>query len=329
MTDGVTRIPLSTQNQALALITILYEKDKTDDLFSFLPPSRKDELSAAIKPFLDWPRKQQVRMALERLRPLLETSWEDRIDDVHPSWLARYAEEQSPPVAALLMDILPTRTRGAVSPFFSAGFQSQLESAGRCQTPGSLLRNLLTSIVVRRFQLYRRETSVGGDPFHTLFLLNSREVFVLVEELGTSELAMAFQNLPEKDVDFICGRLAADMREKVRLKIRMHGGTSPDRVARARQALVLTKDELYIKGRLIEFTGIHILAGSLAGEARHRVQTVAYALPAAQGEILFKLVRRLAPELSDAAVGSLRRDIQEKITYLAEIDRIRSLWKYS
>jgi hypothetical protein len=99
-------------------------------------------------------------------------------------------------------------------------------------------------------------------------------------------------------------------------------------VKQARQSFLHLQDELYEKGRLIEFTGLHILAHALSGAPADRLRFVAHKLPPREGGILLKMVHRLdvAAEASQAAI--LRGEIVEKIIYLAEIDRIRSLWKY-
>jgi len=44
--------------------------------------------------------------------------------------------------------------------------------------------------------------------------------------------------------------------------------------------------------------------------------------------VLLRLVQRLSAQFEPSQRQAVRLEILQKITYLAEIDRIRSMWKY-
>lgn len=319
---------LKTRDQALVMISLLLEREGTTALLGLLDPERRDEILSASTTLLAMPGRARFNLALTRLKHLLDPDNFEPIDEIHPQWIADYLERQPPLPAGLMLKSMPVdfiaRIFAEIEPRTATNIQNRLRGIA----PPPHLKTLLQAILNRRFQLPNPLSGAGRDPFEAIFFLNCAELAALVEELGSAELAMACQNLPSRDFDTICRKLTPRIKEKIKIKLAQYAQTPLDRIVRARQSFLLMQDELYEKGKLIEFTGIHILAAVMGGIPVNRLQFLAHKLPRRDGEIFLKLAQRLATTPKGEDRGVTRPEIVAKIIYLAEIDHIRSLWKY-
>jgi len=323
-------LQLKTRDQALLLASVLLERDAAAELLRYLPPDRAEEIRSELEEIQRLSAKSRIVKSLERLKVLMDTAYTEKIEEIHPTWISQYLQEQPGPLAALLLAALPSRFQAKVAAELPPPLSARLNFDPAKPLPPPPSAELLKALLARRFQLLNRLSGAGRDRFEFLFSLNSAELLVLVEELGTSELAMALQGMPEKDFQAVCHKLPAKLQDKIRVKIAQYEHTTPERVQQARESFLHLNDELYQKGRLIEFTGLHLLARALVGAESDRLHYVAFKLPVKDGQILLKLLARFTPAAppETGLRAALRNEVAEKIAYLAEIDRIRSLWKY-
>ena len=331
MVEASFSLQLKTRDQALLLASVLLERDGAGELLRYLPRERAEEIRPELEEIQRLPAKSRIVKSLERLKLLMDSAYTETIEEIHPSWISQHLQEQPAPLAALLLAALPPRFQAKVAGELPPPLAARLglDPAGK-PLPPPPRQELLKALLARRFELLNRLSGAGRDRFEFLFSLNSAELSVLIEELGTSELAMALQGMPEKDFQAVCQKLAPKLQDKIRVKIAQYAHTTPERVQQSRESFLHLKDELYQRGRLIEFTGLHMLARALIGVESDRVHYVAFKLPVLDGQLLLKLLARFAPEAAPEAdlLAAIRAEVAEKIAYLAEIDRIRSLWKY-
>jgi hypothetical protein len=319
---------LKTRDQALVFTGLLLDRDETTGLLAFLPPDRAAELRTELQRLLEMPAKKRITLALERLKILMDPAFHETIEEIHPAWLGRFLGEEPVCLAGLVLKSLPQRYVPLVLKEMKPDAANRLLEEIKGLAPSPRLAELLQTLLARRFRLPNRMAGIGADHFEIIFFLNCDELAVLLEEIGTCELAMACQRLSEADATAICSKLPAKMRERVQIKLAQYQDTPEERVIQARQSFLHLQDELYQKGKLIEFTGMQLLARALAGEESERLAYLAFKLPPADGDVLVRLVRRLGPPVEPAERQAIRLEILRKITYLAEIDRIRSMWKY-
>ncbi len=319
---------LKTRDQALVFASLLLERDETVGLLAYLPTERAEELRAEVARLLEMPAKKRITLALDRLKILMDPAYHETVDEIHPAWLARVLEQEPPRLAGLVLHALPPRHAQLVLKEMKAGPAKRLAAEMRNALPSPRLAELFQTLLARRFRLPCRMSGIGADHFEIIVFLDCDELTIVLEEIGTSELAMACQRLPAADADVICNKLPEKMRDKVRVKLAQYQDTVEERVIQARESFLHLQDELYQKGQLIEFTGLHLLARALAGIEADRVAFLAYKLPPAASDVLLRLVQRLSARIDPAQLQAVRLEILQKITYLAEIDRIRSMWKY-
>lgn len=328
VTDHQQDIQLKTRDQALVLIGTLLDKRQMEKLLTYLPEDRQTELAPWTRTLSEMPGRKRVEFILDRLRQLLDHSFFEQLEEIHPTWTAHVLGAEPPLLAGLVLKSLPAHYARQVQKSLPAKTARALEAGGSLPAPPVVIQELFTEILSRRFRLINRLSGTGDDPFEVLFFLNGEELLILMEDLGTSELAMACQQLPDKDFTYICSKLPNRIRDKIKIKLQQYETIPGDRITRARQSFLHLQDELYEKGQLIEFTAIQILARALRGTSRERVNFLACKLPYKLGTILQQVVSRGPEGVTDDDIPEIRREIVEKIIYLAEIDRIRSLWKH-
>ncbi len=319
---------LKTRDQALVFASLLLERDETPGLLAFLPPERREGLRAELARLLEMPAKKRITLALDRLKLLMDPTYHETLDEIHPAWLARVLEHEPACLAGLVLHALPPHHAQLVLNEMKPGPAKRLTAEMRNAHPSPRLAELFQTLLARRFRLPNRMSGIGADHFEIIVFLNCDELAIVLEEIGTSELAMACQRLPDADADVICKKLPEKMRDKVRIKLAQYQDTVEERVIQARQSFLHLQDELYRKGQLIEFTGLHLLARAMVGSDADRVAFLAYKLPPAASDVLLRLVQRLSAQFEPSQRQAVRLEILQKITYLAEIDRIRSMWKY-
>jgi flagellar motor switch protein FliG len=329
VTAKATEIKLKTRDQALVIVGTLFNKEYPETLWDHLPENRKSELEPWINHLLDMPGKRRVKYILERLKSFLDEAYLERIDEIHPTWISDYLSREPPALAGLVLKTLPPAYLRKVVKELPSDIGSTIRWEVKGVKPRAFLRELLLTILVRKFELINRMSGIGDDPFEMLFFLDAGELGILIEEIGLSELAMACQKLPEKDFSYICSKLSENIRPKIEVKMELYESISKERIVRARRCFLHMKDEnLYEKGQLITFTGLHLLSQSIRGITGRRVPFLIYKLPRKNGVLLQKMLEQDAGKISQAEIDETRREIVEKIVYLSEIDRIRSLWKH-
>jgi hypothetical protein len=328
-TGPLPELQLKTRDQALVVLGTLFEKNELENLLQYLPDERQEELAPRAAMLREMPGKERVKFALNRLKTFLDPAYVEKIDEIHPSWIASYIENEPPALAGMILKSLPSRYVPRILSAMDDKLVGEVRRVVKQLNPSPRVRDLLLLILVRRFNLINRLSGIGCDPFEMLFFLNSNELMVLIEEMGVSELAMACQNLPDKDFDYICRKLPDKLQEKVQLKLEQYSDIDPERIRRARRCFLHMKDEKYYeKGQLVAFTALHILTLALCDVPEQRVNFLAYKLPIKTGMLLRHLIGESKNPPPPEEVAESRREIMEKIVYLSEIDRIRSLWKH-
>lgn len=313
---------LRGRDEALLLIATLLDRQGLDGTLAMLRPERQAGLQVVAARLVAMKGKDRIRHAIDRLYRLVDRVDPDAILDVHPSWVARFLNREPPTLAGVVLATLPDR--------FSEQVASAMASPPPrpAVSPGSVLRTLLPLILLRHFGLFEQPSRAAASPFEILFLLNGSELLSLIEEIGMVELAMACLNLSEQDLRGICDKIPEMYRDRILLKLRQYEQTPPERVLQARQSLVHLKDELYERGMLIQFTALQALVVALHGEGERRVNPLVQRLPWREGTLLHALRSRGGEPPTPARVEAGRAEIAAKIAYLAENDRIRSMWKH-
>ncbi|MBN2432366.1 MAG: hypothetical protein JXQ27_12900 [Acidobacteria bacterium] len=328
-TGPLPELQLKTRDQALVILGTLFEKNELEAMLQYLPEDRREELTPWAAILRDMPGKDRVKFALGRLKTFLDPAYLEKIDEIHPSWIARFLEKEPPALAGMVLKSLPARYVSRVLSIMDEERVHDIRRIFKQLNPNPRVRELLLLILVRQFNLINRLSGIGKDPFEMLFFLNGSELMILIEELGVAELAMACQNLPEKDFAYISKKLPDKMQEKIQLKLEQYRDIEPERIRRARRCFLHMKDEKYYeKGQLIHFTALHILAQALYDISEQRINFLKYKLPVKTGLLLEHLIRGRKVTPPSEEIGESRREIMEKIVYLSEIDRIRSLWKH-
>lgn len=321
-------LPLDLHDQALLLTTVLRERENAPSFLQCLPENRRQPILNVLDGILAMPPKPRIGFILERYKYLLTTDHRETIQYVHPGWVARLLTGEPPLLAGLVLKSLPSPYRKRLAAELPATMLQDIQAALRGIVPSMAAQAVFIAVLARHFDLDGLFPGRGACRFDAVFSLQPEELQAVLEEAGSAELAMACQNLSTRDQDSICRKLPPLCQDKVRRKMSQYAGTPPGRIDRARQSFLHLKDELYQKGRLIEFTGLHILSAALAGYPAARSRCLAFKLIPADGDTLLALHRRPQQEGDGTFPALVRDEIAGIITYLSEIDRIRSFWKY-
>ena len=197
--DPHSPLALKSRDQALLMISLLLERDEAKALFDFLPPARREVLRRNGERLQELPGKKRIALALERLKTLLDPSFFEDIEEVHPGWMAAHLEGQPLRLAGMALKSLPPRYIPKVVQSMRPEKVAQIQKELHGINPTEFQKELLLAVLVRDFRLINCLSGVSQDPFEMIYYLNGQELLVLMEELGVSELAMACQDLPAED----------------------------------------------------------------------------------------------------------------------------------
>jgi len=169
VTGPQAETPLKTRDQALVLLGALFERDEFEALTHYLPSGRQEEVLSWATTLQEMPGKERVRFILGRLKSIVDTAYFEKIEEIHPTWVARFLEKEPAPLAGLVLKSLPSKYIAKVAKAMNPKMTKLIRTQLKGISPSPRVRDLFLMILIRHFNLINRLSGIGADPFEMLF----------------------------------------------------------------------------------------------------------------------------------------------------------------
>lgn len=272
-------------------------------------------------------REERGAEAMELIvRHLLATERFSSLAEVHPAWILEHLREEPPRVVGIILRSLPSQhVRYLVQhlpPHIREAIPGMVESFA---VPAPVL-----DVIRRRFERHFLPMGIsrrqGRYDFSHLYFLKGKELETVLEDIGLSELAIAFSGLSGRALRAVYNRM--DLKDAKRLKQRMQGfgEISPELFRQARMTVLEIEEERLGPKRMLRRLGLAALACALDDEHGRLARLIQQKLEPHDGYFLKRLRDETRPRHDRAVAAERHAIILRQIAQLAGAGRIDPIW---
>lgn len=247
----------------------------------------------------------EVEVARDALTKAVRAEESAALHDVHPEWLLRILERESPRVIAILLRYIPSHQSRYVVDRLPARIKDRMPhyvDAFSVPTP-------IVQIIRRRFEAHFESGATGSmadSAFARVTGLGYDDLPKFFRDLGLHEIALAFGDADARSIQILMKRLpAADAR---RLEERMHHlGDAPARLSRDAKFTILDIDVESVPADQFLFeVGLRAFAKACGQNESHVIRALSLKLEPRVGEWLMAQTTRKA---GGGELGGMRQEM--------------------
>ncbi len=160
--------------------------------------------------------------ALKSIKEELELSFDEisHLAEMHPAWIVKALEGESPKVVGIILRWLPSRHVNYILEHIPKKMKLSLPKLVESfAVPGPILK-LIKQRFEKKFSDLPLKNGAEIKKFEDLALLSSNELEKLFKDLGTHELAMAFHNVDEISMRVLLNRMNITAARGLQQRIR-------------------------------------------------------------------------------------------------------------
>ena len=298
---------LSDRQQALCLVSLLYESEETSALLSFFP-AQSSALTAYAGQWLGEPPELRRNRLLKRLKKMKQPKVASELAAFHPDWIGKALAGETPGVRRVLSRLLPPQRESALP----GKDQNRAVSLTAAHAGKEIDPEVLQVVEAHFFhRLIGGHTAVAAvwEPLLRLPASAWESVF---KSVAYEELAVAFYRLKKSAYMAVVNRLLlADAKEIQARMTRLEtlGSTiDPRQEERARLHLVSLDTGRISAPELPIVLGLYLLSKACCGDDEARAcARIAYRLPLKRGKLLLSLIKRHRAINTQASVVSYQK----------------------
>lgn len=302
---------LNDRQRAFLMIAVLRDRSQAASLIPFLAPGEQALLGRAVENVLSKTKSEKQEIILDELRRLAVQSRRSFLSEVHPEWILKALEKESPRMLATILRYLPGEHVHAILEKLSSDRLQAMPSYSET----FFLDPELVQILKRRFeQHFVSPLYAGVSPkrftFETFHLLPSHKLQMIFREAGLQEVAMAFSTLNAKTVDLLFQRLSA--RDSTLIQMRMDEkkeGVASERLKKAQSHLVSLDLEKGDPETLVMEAGFFIFSKAILPDNLNSTQFLIQKLAPKMGYLLQHYIDKNLAANSEKTVPRYRQEI--------------------
>lgn len=276
---------LDAESQALLCSTLLFGKDDAESLFSFLPPGRSSILLGCAKGILALDRSKRIKLLVTKLKSLLRYQENSALTVIEPSWVVDALTREPPLIVAVILKALPVgyveSLKGGLPREMLLDvedLQSRLQSE---KNHDIFLRAFEKKFFPMPYEELGREFGV-----HHLLLLQSRDLLVVIREIGVTLLSKYFGLVGIGESVQLLRVLPKEAQRSVLETLRQV--VQPKGVSLTADHNLMQQVFQHTLGAedLFFRFGLYMLASSFEGKNGQLINAIAQRLPMAHGQVL-------------------------------------------
>jgi hypothetical protein len=311
MSEGLHR--LSQKQRVFLSLVAQYHQDGAVDLLDYLPPGESQSLQENLAAYLAG-GAERWRADLKGLREEGEESRPSLLYCADPAWISEALKGEGAAVVGSLLPKFPKNIVGAILKDLPKETRRELQTV-KFRKISPRVRNLLRSMVERRFPRLDLTPFHSDDVLKKIVELSGNNLLLLVGELGLSEMTRAFAQVQRSTLRVILNRLGT--KDAKELQARLKDGAQYTKAAQKEaqmHILGLDLDKMQPEQLLLEI-GFGVFSCAFGPEDREAAEYFIYRLPPKPGHLLKRYLEEGAAPPSPDKIRNTRGRILD--TYIS------------
>ncbi len=318
---------LSNRRVGFVLGELLHKKINLDKLDEIYPESMEMFLKEEIENKLQMKRSEKIR---EILLTLSSLDLEERIkilEDIHPSHFIEFIKEGNPFFSGLLLKSLDKSKGREIFSFLDNERKMEIvyTTRGKRESP----------FVKRAFQIFLiKKLNIGGklilknlEKGEIVFLMNWKEIEILMEELGLKEITIACKNLGEEALSGLLKKFNKEEKKRILKKLEVIETPSEGVILNARKEILEIVKNYYRKGEIVKIIGLYKLAQIFFPYNKEQINLLSLKIAKHLVEIFNKMIDDLMKNGKELNLNEMK-EVEKTIKYLSEMEKINGDWKF-
>jgi flagellar motor switch protein FliG len=155
--------------------------------------------------------KEDIALATEELSNLAE---------IHPAWIVKAIENESPKIIGIILRWLPSRHVRYILDKLPKKVKLSLPKLVESFAVPTQVLNLIKAGFERKFNIPQATTKDSIKTFDDCVYLKTKDLEVVFKDLGMHELAMAFQNVDQTGVKVLLNRMSVSSARALQHRIK-------------------------------------------------------------------------------------------------------------
>lgn len=194
------------RHEVLACLSFLEGEEEAKQLLKYAGTKFQAELKPIFENVERIPQNKRKKHLLQLLKSLQTQSTFSGIAEMHPAWLVKTLQEESPRVVALILRHLPSRHVRYILEHLPKSLVARLPKLVESFYISSEILNLVRKRFERHFVPMPISHQVESFRFGHLYYLKIEELQILFRDLGVSELSLALITFSKKLITLILNR---------------------------------------------------------------------------------------------------------------------------
>ena len=317
----------STAGKVLAVLTVLEGDKHPAKLLAFGPPDEEADTTGYAEQLARRLKRGGGKEIMARFHSWAERSPSLPIKDIHPSWILESIHDESPRVIGLICRYLPGSHVRYLLENMPVALKDRLPALSESFAIPEALVGQVHDLFERRFFSLERPGPEETFSVRHVPWMNSRDIMLLVHELGYEEIRQAFANVVGKALQVFLTRFPIHEANEVRL--RMARGRPVIAAERKHAQEHLVRIDLNVE-RAIDLPfeiGMSVIAQAVDPEQADWIEAVILRLNQRDGYRLKRYARDACQSHSDERLKRRQAGLLTQISVLAEQGKITRYWR--
>ncbi|PWT88528.1 MAG: hypothetical protein C5B54_10510, partial [Acidobacteria bacterium] len=169
------------------LYCILVYEHQSEEIFSFIPPERAENLKKELKKLERFPKEVRLTLMMKLIGYIISRVRNPRMEMVHSSWITEVLKKEDSQVALAIISEFPEDYQKQIAK--ALGLPDQpIQDSGRYSDD---VKEIIFQIFCNEFVSMQLPLEPGLS-LGTLYLFREEDLMVLMRHVGVRELARAF-----------------------------------------------------------------------------------------------------------------------------------------
>ncbi len=304
--------------QIISALELLHQEGAAVDLSSYLGEQHQSEYQKAKDLWQKIPTETRENFLWNQLKALRSKEDFSGVVDIHPAWLLKPLERESPRVIGVILRHLPSKHVRYLLEHLPKRVTLRLPKLMESFYVSSEILTLVRRRFERHFHPMHLSRSLGQYDFDHIHYLKSEEMDGLIRDLGLSELALSMVKTSKRIVHIVLNRLGVRDAKALVQRIKEYQHASPHFCREARYTVLeLGKNQMGVEAFLREL-GTAALAKSFGAEHESLCHAVSQKMSPDQSYLFKRYVDNAKPMSAGAQV---QRRQEWTLKHLADLSQ--------
>ncbi|MEW6605879.1 MAG: hypothetical protein AB1414_00315 [bacterium] len=278
---------LTEKERSLQVLLVIEEK-WCDELLHYLPVNREAIFKQQCDKLLNLSQDERKRFLSEELQYLQNQKKLFKIEEIHPTWLAKNLQKERPFIISFILKHLPPNKRNDILAIFSEKLKENLSLS---PLKSVNISSEMSKIIRKKFENRFISMKNLGGKVSKIVLLKEENFLKFIREIGLREVARAIKGINENDWTQLYYSLHRKEREELSIKMRELTQIDNEEIKFSQERfgtwITYVKKTFHQIEDLFKEVGLLILSALLLGENKQVITQICQKLPIEDAEKIY------------------------------------------